>query len=111
MSYVARGGYIDRRYIFYPSIQCSVGQLTLPFLSQAQGTATQPTLHVLSSTTFDTLHTLNECPLERTISLRSVPRTVHLLIMHIVIMIMHYFCDGKPGTKAHLPLKMYDHNA
>jgi len=49
---------LNGRYVFHPSIRCSVGQLILPFLSQAQSTATQAFLHALSSTTFDTPHTM-----------------------------------------------------
>jgi hypothetical protein len=69
-------GYIESAVRISPSIRCSVGQLISPFLSQAQSTATQPTLHVLSSTTFDTLHTVNESSLERAVSLRSVLHTL-----------------------------------
>jgi len=80
VSCCARLDTLNRRYICYPFIRCSVGQLTLPFLSQAPSTAPRPTLDVLSLTTFDTLHTLNESSLERAVSLRSVLHTLlHLL--------------------------------
>jgi hypothetical protein len=54
-------GYIQSAYVFYPSIRCSLGQLISPFLSQSRSTVTQPTVHVLSLTTFDyMLHTVSE---------------------------------------------------
>jgi hypothetical protein len=56
----ARWDALNRRYVFHPSIRCSVGQLISPFLSQTQIAATWPTSHVLSSITFDTLLTGNE---------------------------------------------------
>jgi hypothetical protein len=56
----AKWDVLNRRYIFPPSIRCSAGQLISPFFLQAQITATWPTSHVLSSTTFDTLHTAND---------------------------------------------------
>jgi len=58
----ARWDTLNGRYVFHPSIRCSVGQLTSCFLSQAQRTVTQPTPHVLSSTTSDMLHIVRELP-------------------------------------------------
>ena len=45
--------------------------------------ATQPTLRLLSSITFDTLNTINESSYERTVSLRSALHTLlHLHLRH-----------------------------
>ena len=52
-----------------------VGEPILLLLPPEQSTTIQPTLHVLSSTTFDTLHIVNESSLELSVPLRSVLRT------------------------------------
>jgi hypothetical protein len=60
-----------------------VGELTLLLLSHVQSIPTQPILHVLSSTTFNMLRTVNEGSLELAVSLRSVLHTsLHLHPRH-----------------------------
>jgi len=59
---------LTRWYAFNPSIRCSVGQLISSFLSQARSAATRPIVHVLSTTVFDRLHTINESSLDHAIT-------------------------------------------
>jgi hypothetical protein len=81
--YVARGGIHSIGVHIYSSIRCSLGQLISPFLSQARSTATHPTVHVLSLTTFDyMLHIVSENSLERAVSLCSVLHTLFRLHPH-----------------------------
>jgi hypothetical protein len=54
-----------------------VGELILLLLSHAQNTTTQLTLYVLPSTTFHTLHSVNESSLELAVTLCNILMDLH----------------------------------
>ena len=88
------------------------GERILLLLSHAQSTTTQPNLHVLSSTTFNTLHTANGSSLELAVSLCTVERSTYLIASSSsTLSIEHNIFNGTIyiSTTLHLRIKASFH--